>query len=313
MSSFKTQLIHPITLGGKYEVGLSEIIFPNNLDIISHGKILICTYPRSKIQKQLNITEDEETIFSHEYRGKIIFPKPSEWRNVEEIKKFHLPNASKFSKFKYVFVFNLPTNKPFKDGVMFVKYLNSILHADVEGQNEKENSFLEVIKQSFEKDEKEEFQYPFSVQYSDERGLEFFLRDDNFTVTFEASIARILGFSINDNEWLRFDAPAVYKFPQYFPDLEASKPRFFNVYTDIILPGYMGDTLASNLRTVPIPLKNNQSMNEVVSYSFNPPHYHPISLSSFSIIQILLRDGAGQPIRFQYGLIYLRLHFRPLH
>lgn len=321
MSSFKTQLIHPITLAGKYEVGLSEIIFPNNLDIISHGKIILCTYPRNKKQKLLNMLETEEIIFTNEYSGKLIFPKPSEWRNIEESREEENvegvipdPESDKFSsKFKYAFVFNLPTNNSFKDGLAFVKYLNSVLHGAVDGKTERENSFVEVVKESFQESELKEFQYPFSIQYSSEKGLEFFLRDTNFTVTFEASVARILGFPINDSEWLRFDAPGTYRFPQYFPDLEASKPRFFNIYTDIILPGYMGDTLASNLRTVPIPLKNNQSMNEVVSYSFNPPHYQPISLSSFSVIQILLRDGAGQPIRFQYGLVYLRLHFRPLH
>jgi len=77
------------------------------------------------------------------------------------------------------------------------------------------------------------------------------------------------------------------------------------VYTDIIEPRVVGDTLAPLLRLVPRGTYGEDSVE-----TFKNIEYIPLRTKYFSTIEIDIRDDTGRPIPFERGKVVVTLHFR---
>jgi hypothetical protein len=66
LSTFSTLLPHPVELVGPYEVAVSEIMYPNNINLISHGKIILSTYPETEDQATLHPLQKNTFPFNTE-------------------------------------------------------------------------------------------------------------------------------------------------------------------------------------------------------------------------------------------------------
>lgn len=80
------------------------------------------------------------------------------------------------------------------------------------------------------------------------------------------------------------------------------------VYTDIVAHSIVGDSLSQVLRVVDGPQKEN--FGEEVVARYVKPYYMPVQSKEFQKIEILLKDNLGELIRFNYGSVFIVLHFR---
>ena len=78
------------------------------------------------------------------------------------------------------------------------------------------------------------------------------------------------------------------------------------MYCDLVEPQYVGDSLSPLLRIA----KVEGSHGDLISQSFNNPHYIPIGKRSFDTVEIDIRDDTGRKIPFQSGKSVITLHFR---
>jgi len=82
----------------------------------------------------------------------------------------------------------------------------------------------------------------------------------------------------------------------------------FFVYSDILEPQIVGDTVAQLLRTVPTSSYNTG----YTSVNFESPHYIKLCSTRISTINIKILDSLGHKIQFQNHLtrVLVKLHFR---
>lgn len=80
------------------------------------------------------------------------------------------------------------------------------------------------------------------------------------------------------------------------------------IYTDIIEYQSVGDSYVPLLRCVHIDGENNK----IVSVRYDKPHYVPVNKASITEIAIEVKDDQDQNVRFTYGKVSAKLHFRPV-
>lgn len=80
------------------------------------------------------------------------------------------------------------------------------------------------------------------------------------------------------------------------------------IYSDMIEYQSVGDSYVPLLRTVHI----DGSSNDSVSVRFNKPHYVPVNKSNITDICIEVKDDQNKHVRFTYGKVVAKLHFRPV-
>lgn len=80
------------------------------------------------------------------------------------------------------------------------------------------------------------------------------------------------------------------------------------VYTDIVAHSIVGDSLSQVLRVVDGPQK--EKFGEEVVARYVKPYYMPVQSKEFQKIEIILKDKFGDLIRFNYGSVFIVLHFR---
>ncbi len=96
--------------------------------------------------------------------------------------------------------------------------------------------------------------------------------------------------------------------------LRSTKPPYMQpwasiyVYTDVIQPQLVGDSLVPLIGVVPVIGKEIQESH----WCFNPPFYLPLSRSYISNIEIELKTDTGELLPIQKGKVICRLHFRKL-
>ncbi|GFO00936.1 lrr and pyd domains-containing protein 3-like protein [Plakobranchus ocellatus] len=78
------------------------------------------------------------------------------------------------------------------------------------------------------------------------------------------------------------------------------------IYTDLIEPRHVGDTLAPLLRVIPLDGKQGTAQHRF----FDRPHYFPLIKHTFDTIEILITDSQGLKIPFESGKSLVTLHFR---
>lgn len=94
---------------------------------------------------------------------------------------------------------------------------------------------------------------------------------------------------------------------EFPPDIRAG----FNVlmvYCNLCPHVIVGHQMAQLLRVVSI----SGSPDEVVCKTFDTPHYLPLAKREFDSIEIRICDDTGEPVHFNYGKIFIKLHFRKI-
>ena len=80
------------------------------------------------------------------------------------------------------------------------------------------------------------------------------------------------------------------------------------IYSDIIKYQFVGDVKVLLLGVLPVQGVDGEQQY----WSFNPPYYIPVSMSTISSVNIHLADDKGDEIPFfGDGKVVARLHFRP--
>jgi hypothetical protein len=92
---------------------------------------------------------------------------------------------------------------------------------------------------------------------------------------------------------------------KYPPALRGGIDSLF-VYCDIISPQIIGDSLEPLLRVVPITGAHGDNVDKV----FLAPHYVPVLQKQFQSIEISINTDQDEPIKFQFGKSFVKLHFR---
>lgn len=80
------------------------------------------------------------------------------------------------------------------------------------------------------------------------------------------------------------------------------------LYTDIIDYQSVGDVFVPLLTTVHI----DGEPNKIVSVRYDKPHYVRVNKSTITEITIEVKDDQNQDVRFTYGKVVAKLHFRPV-
>lgn len=94
----------------------------------------------------------------------------------------------------------------------------------------------------------------------------------------------------------------------FSPDMDGGLHALY-VYTDIIENQRVGDISAPLLKIVSV---NRKKSGEVVSHSFQRPHYYPVKSKYIDIISIDIRSDVGEKVPFESGKVIAILHFRSL-
>ena len=79
------------------------------------------------------------------------------------------------------------------------------------------------------------------------------------------------------------------------------------LYADIVERQLVGDVLVPLLRTV---ADTSSRVGEIVTADFRQIHYLPLRIGSFESVDIEVTDTLGRPVRFLFGDITVKLHFR---
>ena len=110
-----------------------------------------------------------------------------------------------------------------------------------------------------------------------------------------------------------FDPPAIARnkrnteiyVSEYKSDLRIAQYNIY-VYCDILKLTLVGDTYVPLLHSIAI----DDSPGKYISKEFLNPHYIPLQYGFISNIQIRLCDDIGENIRFEWGKVIVKLHFR---
>ena len=78
------------------------------------------------------------------------------------------------------------------------------------------------------------------------------------------------------------------------------------VYCNVCAPQIVGDVYAPLLRCVPI--RGNRGEHIMKTYS--DPHYISVTDRQVDVIEINIRDDAGELVPFTFGKLVCKLHFR---
>lgn len=301
LSSFKVLLPRRINLSSEYdwEMGLSEIQYPLSIGSLNqndHVMIGLSKNNRNDTDydddEQIPRTESSDPFQNSHFQ--IIHEKPTVTITSYIDKKVEF----------FHYLLSPPTNMSMPHEI--VTYLNTFL-----------NSRKILNKHLLRKNMSP--QKAFNIIY--ENGgknrssiLEITLNSvfEGLSLMIPPSIARILGFPLNDQQFMYLPYPGRYVYVNQKLDISANRPPIFFVYNNLVAPSLIGNYLAPNLRSVVLPRNNeNDEKTKYVSTSFSPINYYPLAVKSFNIIETELRSQTGEKIPFDYGVVNVILHCRP--
>lgn len=116
-------------------------------------------------------------------------------------------------------------------------------------------------------------------------------------------------FSHNNSEWM-ISFKLEEEIPRTFVASTHSNldGHVFNVYVycNIVEPTLVGDTYVPLIDTIGV----GDLQARYVSLKYETPHYLPLLTGNIQNIEIMLCDDTGEQIRFRWGRVIVKLHFR---
>lgn len=294
MSMFSVQLPIPLNFHEAFEVALCSYIVPNNFALFQEGSIHVTTIPETVEEKR-----DGERGWRVSY-DESEAPKPSE--DIPKSIQQYTQSKTK-AKVKFTWKFEIPKNKSFLSDDELLEYINSTLHES--------DFFSGLLSKRKIESNIDPFKHSITVRKYGS-GLEIIVRDTNSSIAFQGSLTQLLGIPINIKKYLTLYIPGIYRFPAAAPDIRASVPKFLNIYCSCVEPIITADTKSPLLKTIEVPLPKRGYLSEVISKEVISRAYLPVNVNSLQVITIEIRDPTGNLASFLYGLVHLRLHFRPI-
>jgi hypothetical protein len=119
----------------------------------------------------------------------------------------------------------------------------------------------------------------------------------------------MLGFSEDQlNRWIISPGEQA----RYLPDIRRGVHGIY-VYTDLILPQFVGDTLAPLIRVInPQHQHGSETLykGDTISYHYKNIYYYPLARNTFDTIEINLLTDYDSLLKFSSGKTLIQLHFR---
>jgi hypothetical protein len=131
-------------------------------------------------------------------------------------------------------------------------------------------------------------------------------------VFFTGGISDILGFKASSRRENAYGPGAISEnelFVNEFKQMNFHNNTLF-VYTDIIKYQHVGEFMAQLIRTVHFEISESRRSQIV---TFNNPHYVQLATDYVDSVEITIKDGQDNPIKFISGIqpTIIKLHFRP--
>ena len=114
----------------------------------------------------------------------------------------------------------------------------------------------------------------------------------------------ILGFE--NQEILSGENIHLSREAEYPPDLNAGFTSLF-VYCNLIVPQVVGNVSTQVIRVVNV---QKADYGENIEKAYPNPHYVPMLSKEFSSVEINIKDDVGNLVKFEYGKVIIKLHFR---
>ena len=92
-------------------------------------------------------------------------------------------------------------------------------------------------------------------------------------------------------------------------DINASYNSLY-VYCDNVEHNLVGNTIAQLLRAVEVP--SEKKYGDVITLTYNKPHYIPLQTNCFDTIHIAIKDDTGENIKFEFGRVLVKLIFKKI-
>ena len=128
--------------------------------------------------------------------------------------------------------------------------------------------------------------------------------DDHLSIVFRGKLAAMLGFDAG------VKLPAHKSYAAYAPhptDIHGGCYNMF-IYSDIVDHQLVGDSYVPLLRSINI---TDTSRRHCI-HMFDKPHYVHVARDPLGDIEIDLKSDQNTNIKFTYGKVILKLHFRPV-
>ena len=298
LSRYRVQLSKPITLAGEWETGVSEVSFPSSLRTSFEGEFLIIT--RSDSPEQIAASQPITLVspYTEEAaeRGVILRTEKAS----EKVPSEYRYNSPAQQSELRVFSHTLDPLKTYSNIEEFIERLNQDLHHVAP---------LRARARPLAQDSR----FRHSIQIALQPHLQVIIRDKYLILTIDSRIGQLLGFPLAENEYLQFKEAGIYNYPFITPNLQALKPRFLYLYSNIIIPQYVGHAYVPLLKTIHFPSSaaaESSSSDHQISLQYNSVQYIPLSTNTISTIELDWRTPTGRPVPFNFGLSYVVLHFR---
>lgn len=154
-----------------------------------------------------------------------------------------------------------------------------------------------------------------TLGYDHVKNRVFLKAPPKISLTFYGKLAVILGLTpgvaiesantANEEEYGRGITAVTYA--PYQADINGGFYSLY-IYTDIIEYQSVGDAHVPLLRCVHIDGENNK----ILSVRYDKAHYVPVNKTTITDITIEVKDDQNQKVRFTYGKVSAKLHFRPV-
>lgn len=126
----------------------------------------------------------------------------------------------------------------------------------------------------------------------------------NARINFDPGLAESLGFPPG-NVGEPFAGSSMYFDSPFAADPHADFKLMY-IYSDLVEPQIVGDTVAPLLRVIPVKGHDGEMIHEV----FDRPHYIPVTRKNFQTIETVIRTHTGRLMSFERGKLIVKLHFR---
>lgn len=119
-------------------------------------------------------------------------------------------------------------------------------------------------------------------------------------------VAQILGFEKNSWSYPHFGVPDRFRFKASFlGDIRALMYNMY-IYSNLARKSLVGDSYVPLLRTVSVQGTDGAYVHKL----YEKVHYCKLSSDFIQDIEIKITDETGQQVRFRYGKVVIKLHFR---
>lgn len=136
------------------------------------------------------------------------------------------------------------------------------------------------------------------------------------TLRLHPILGSLLGFNVNKWEYPEDTPVEASENTEHLADRIRYKAHFHGdikallynlyLYTNIVKENLVGDRYVPLLRTINVQGEDGDYVHKI----FESPHYLPLASDFIENIEIRLTDDQGDNIRFQYGKVIVKLHFR---